>query len=78
MEQRRVQRHHVMKPGTIEFEGGRVICMIRNMSDAGAMLDVVAAAGIPERFTLILREDGHRLPCQAVWWKERRIGVAFE
>jgi hypothetical protein len=67
-----------MKSGTIEFEGGTVICMIRNMSDAGAMLDVVTAAGIPERFILILREDGHRLPCQAVWWKERRIGVAFE
>jgi hypothetical protein len=32
MEQRRVPRHHVMKPGTIEFEGGTVICMIRNQS----------------------------------------------
>jgi hypothetical protein len=78
MEQRSALRHHVMKPGTIEFEGGTVICMVRNISDAGAMLDVVTAAGIPEHFTLILRADGRRMPCHTVWWKEKRIGVAFE
>jgi hypothetical protein len=52
--------------------------MVRNMSDAGAMLDVAAAAGIPEHVTLILGADGRRMPCHVVWWKEKRIGVTFE
>jgi hypothetical protein len=79
MEQRTALRHRVLKPGTIEFDGGPVSCMVRNMSDTGAMLDVATAAGIPEHFTLVLRvADGRRVPCQVVWWKEKRIGVAFE
>jgi len=48
------------------------------MSDAGAMLDVATVAGIPGYFTLILHVDGRRMPCQVVWWREKRIGVAFE
>jgi hypothetical protein len=67
-----------LKAGTIEFDGGPVTCMVRNMSDGGAMLDVATVAGIPGYFTLILRADGRRMPCQAVWWREKRIGVAFE
>ena len=78
MEQRSAPRDRVLKPGTIEFDGGPVTCMVRNMSDAGAMLDVATATGIPQYFTLILRAEGRRMPCQVVWWKEKRIGVAFE
>ena len=78
MEQRTAPRHRVLKAGTIEFDGGPVTCMVRNMSDAGAMLDVATVAGIPGYFTLILRVDGRRMPCQVVWWREKRIGVAFE
>jgi len=77
MEQRTAPRHRVLKPGTIEFDGGPVSCMVRNMSDAGAMLDVATAAGIPEHFTLVLRADRRRMPCQVVWWKAKRIGVTF-
>jgi len=78
MEHRSAPRHRVLRPGMIEFEGGPVTCMVRNMSDAGAMLDVATAAGIPQYFILNLHMDGRRVPCQVVWWKEKRIGVAFE
>jgi hypothetical protein len=78
MEQRTAPRHRILKPGTIEFDGGPVSCMVRNMSDAGAMLHVATAAGIPEHFTLVLGADRCRMPCQVVWWNAKRIGIAFE
>ena len=77
MEHRSAVRHRVLKAGTIEFDGGAITCMVRNMSDSGAMLDVATAAGIPEHFSQILRGNRHRTPCQVVWWKEKRLGVTF-
>ena len=73
-----VERRANMKAGTIEFDGGAVNCMVRNMTDLGAMLDVVSAIGIPDRFTLALQTDRLRKYCRTVWWNEKRIGVAFD
>jgi hypothetical protein len=78
VEKRTFSRHRVLKAGTIEFGGGAITCMVRNMSDTGAMLDVATPVGIPDHFTLVLRANGHRMPCHVVWWKEKRIGVAFK
>jgi PilZ domain len=75
-DKRSSQRNRVLKAGTIEFNGGAIDCMVRNRSAAGAALDVTSPIGIPERFTLIA--DGARFPCQVVWRKEKRIGVAFD
>jgi hypothetical protein len=75
-EQRSLPRHRVLKAGTIEFNGGVIDCMVRNLSTTGAALDVTSPIGIPEHFTLLA--DGSRLPCHVVWRKEKRIGVAFD
>ena len=78
MNQRASPRNRVLKAGTIEFGGSAITCRVRNMSDSGAMLDVATPVGIPDHFTLVLRANGHRIPCHVVWWKEKRIGVAFK
>jgi hypothetical protein len=77
MNKRASPRKRVLKAGTIEFGGGAITCMVRNMSDTGAMLDVVTPVGIPDHFTLVLRANKHRMPCRVVWRKEKRIGVVF-
>ena len=78
VERRANIRNRVLKAGTIEFDGGAVNCMVRNMTDLGAMLDVVSAIGIPDRFTLALQTDRLRKYCRTVWWNEKRIGAAFD
>jgi hypothetical protein len=78
MDKRITQRDRVLKAATIEFEGGAFSCMVRNISDRGAALDVPSLAGIPHDFTLVLPVDGLRLFCRSVWRKERRIGVTFD
>jgi len=78
MELRAANRHRVLKAGTIEFGGSAISCMVRNMSNLGAALDVASPIGIPDHFTLVLQADGHHAPCHVTWWKEKRIGIAFD
>jgi hypothetical protein len=78
MDQRTAARHRILRAATIEFGGSTISCMVRNMSDAGAMLDVATTAEIPELFTLAVVAGGHRTLCRLVWRNEKRIGVAFE
>jgi hypothetical protein len=78
-EHRAVPRHRVLKGGTITFNGSAVIsCTVRNMSKAGAALDVGSPVGIPPAFTLVIDGDHVAKPCHIVWRKEKRIGVAFD
>ena len=76
-EHRTIQRRRTLKPGTISFGGGTIDCTVRNLSDAGAALDVTSPVGIPDRFTLVVDTDRQK-PCRIVWRKEKRIGVRFE
>lgn len=75
-EKRTSPRHRVLKAGTIESRGGTIDCTVRNLSTAGAALDVTSPVGIPEHFTLFA--DGARHSCHVIWRKEKRIGVAFD
>ena len=79
-EHRNAPRHRVLKSATIEFGGGGIDCVVRNMSDTGAALEVTSPLGIPERFSLVItQERQERLvkPCRVMWRKEKRIGVRF-
>lgn len=76
--QRAALRQRVLKPGIIEFNGGAIDCVVRNISDKGAALDVASPLGIPSEFNLLI--SGTRAPhrCRLIWRKEKRIGVTFE
>jgi hypothetical protein len=76
--QRAAQRRRVLKAGSISFGGGVIDCIVRNISDTGAALEVVTPLYIPDRFKLIIQTDNLNRPCHVVWRKERRIGVAFD
>lgn len=78
MEKRAAQRTRVLKAGMIEFPGGAFSCMVRNLSNKGAALDVPSLTGIPDEFSLHLPIEGLRFHCRSVWRKERRIGVVFD
>jgi hypothetical protein len=77
-EPRTAPRRRRLKAGTISFGGGAIDCTVRNISEAGAALDVTSPVGIPERFTLLMEADRNKFACRVVWRKEKRIGVRFE
>ncbi len=71
-------RYRVSKTGTIEFTGGAINCVVRNLSVTGAAIEVSNQADIPEKFILVMPDDGLRLHCHIVRRTEFRIGVAFD
>ena len=75
---RAAPRQRVFKAGTIEFGGGGIDCIVRNISETGAALEVATPLSIPERFTLFVPSDQFKRACHIVWRKEKRIGIAFD
>ena len=59
-----------MIEATVVFDGGRsrMRCIIRNLSDSGAKLEVASVANIPRTFDLVVGRCG-RSP--ASWCGER-------
>ena len=78
-ERRNNQRQRVLKAGTITFNHGAGIdCTVRNLSSAGACLDVASPLGIPDDFILVIGSEQVQHPCHVTWRREKRIGVDFK
>lgn len=76
--QRAAPRQRVLKSGIIEFNGGTIDCVVRNISETGTALDIASPIGIPPEFNLLLSGTRTHQRCRVVWRAEKRIGVAFE
>jgi hypothetical protein len=51
-------------------------CVIRNLSDSGAKLEVPTVKALPQSFDLMV--PGHRPQhCRVAWRSLREVGVAF-
>jgi hypothetical protein len=78
IDKRTVPRRRVFKSGTITFGGGRIDCIVRNLSSTGAGLDVPSPVGLPSSFMLMIATNRFKRRCHSVWLSEKRIGVAFD
>jgi len=61
----------VLPNNTSTFE-----CTVRNLSDTGALLQMISTLGIPNRFSLLM-DDGRSSECEVAWRTDTRIGVRF-
>lgn len=64
---------------TIVFDSGRtrVDCVIRNLSDGGAKLEVASVKSIPQSFDLLVpRHRPHH--CRVAWRALKELGVEFQ
>jgi hypothetical protein len=74
--QRRVMaRRRMLKTGSIEFSETAIECTVRNVSEAGAALEVVSPLYIPDRFTLFIQSEQSRRTCRIVWRTGKRTGL---
>jgi hypothetical protein len=54
-------------------------CILSDVSEAGARIDVEDSRKIPDHFFLLLSGNGKaRRACHVVWRKPQQIGVHFE
>lgn len=77
IEKRAAQRCRVFKGGTITFENSGIACIVRNMSDSGAAIDLESPVILPQSFTLSISRDNFVRNCRTVWRNDKRIGLAF-
>jgi hypothetical protein len=78
-ERRKVLRHRTLKRGSISFNRAAGIdCRVRNLSPAGACLEVASQVGIPDDFVLVIEHDHLREPCHVIWRTALRLGVEFQ
>jgi hypothetical protein len=77
LDARRNQRNRVLDTGLIRFGDMSVCCVLRNLSETGAALDVGLESFVPDRFVLIVVRKKKTYSCSVVWRKGTRIGVSF-
>ena len=66
-----------LKGGQIVLPTGETVkCIIRNLSETGANIEVYGA--VSDDFTLIFDCDLSRYTCRVMWRKPPRIGVQFQ
>jgi hypothetical protein len=53
-------------------------CIVRQMSDVGAVIEVESALGIPEHFHLRIPGEGQPQPCKRAWQSDKQVGLVFE
>jgi hypothetical protein len=57
----------------------RCECVITNISDRGAHINVADSDALPDSFVLLLAENGAtRRRCRVIWRKPREIGIKFD
>lgn len=77
-EKRVAPRRNTMILATIVFNAGqtRMDCVIRNLSDTGAKLEVASVKMIPQSFELMVAR--HRpQSCRVAWRAIKELGVEF-
>ncbi len=78
LEKRLQPRRNTMIIATIVFDGGRtrLDCVIRNLSEGGAKLEVATVKNIPQSFDLLVpRHRPHH--CRVAWRALKELGVQF-
>jgi PilZ domain len=80
MDQRRARRKPLRYDARLAVGPGQFHdCILSDVSDTGARIEVQDAKDLPDRFLLLLSENGKaRRFCRVAWRKTRHVGVAFE
>ncbi|MBX9930942.1 MAG: PAS domain S-box protein [Methylobacterium sp.] len=76
-ERRADRRSRVLLPALIHTASGQIPCTIRNLSSKGAKLHTRRCGDVPERFDLVVEDDGRRMSCTVRRRDGDEIGVQF-
>jgi len=77
--QKRSPRLRTFKGGSISMANGLATdCIIRNLSESGACLEVSSPRDIPDSFRLIIRPELLTRNCEVAWRSGQRVGVHFK
>lgn len=80
IDKRRSARRPIRYTAWIALPNKKLLgCVLNDVSDHGARLDVESADPLPDEFVLLLSSRGKpKRSCRVVWRGENQIGVEFE
>jgi PilZ domain len=61
----------------INSRGSTMDCVVRNLSDTGACIELDTAAGIPDEVNLTVARKGRSFLATMIWRQANRVGLAF-
>ncbi len=77
-ERRQFGRRRTFLHGWIRLHGRpSVTCIVQDLSEGGAMLELPDNAWLPFRFHLTIESEGLETDCEVCHERENRIGVRF-
>jgi hypothetical protein len=76
-EKRKHQRTETNQPAYVSADGSVMRCVVRNISQEGAAIDVDNPSFVPAKFRLVMASDSSTRDCTVIWIRDKRIGVAF-
>lgn len=79
-EQKPMPRGRTFLAGKVISNYGQssIDCVVRRISDTGAVIEVESVFGVPEHFHLLISGEGEPRPCKRSWQSEKQIGLLFE
>ena len=78
IERRSNTRILAFERGSVNFGTAvRVDCIVRNLSQTGACVELASTAGIPADFKLLIKSGRVARNCRVAWRTLRNIGVQF-
>ncbi|WP_423068004.1 PilZ domain-containing protein [Devosia sp. CN2-171] len=79
LEKRQSARRNTMIQASLVYDGGRsrMPCVIRNLSDTGAKIEVSSVTKIPRTFDLVV-DRVRPQSCVVVWRAVKELGVQFQ
>ena len=79
-ESKPMPRGRTFLPGKVISNYGQssIDCIVRRISDVGAVIEVQSSLGVPEHFHLLIPGEGAPQPCKRSWQSEKQVGLVFE
>lgn len=79
-ERRGAPRRRMLKGGTLSFNKGygALECVVRNVSERGALLAFGETSAVPAAFDLAIKGEGAARPAHVRWRSMTAVGVSFD
>jgi fructose/tagatose bisphosphate aldolase len=61
---------------SIDLDGG-IGCVVRNLSDTKATIEVAQPQGLPVEFEIAIEGESAKRYCAIAWRNDRQVGVFF-
>ena len=78
-DRRQGHRDRVFLGGVAEINerGSTMDCVVRNVSDRGACVEIDESAKLPDEISLNIPRKGHSVLARLIWRHANRVGLAF-